>query len=296
MPLPLRALILIALIIGVPLFVGYQLVAVFPAGRPYAWYFGGLCSFAFTVATIITASRLPQLYVKFYEAKKVTGSQYQNQLRTFGLSAQKAGIGIPELYMISDAAPHAMAVGWLPSTRTILVTRGLFDSLEPDQFQAYLDYLITMIAKGELGIMSLGCAAAYVALLPLKLADMADSDALRVILTVIFGWFGAIYLHAIGVGSHAYEIDQAAGSFHGVGGHLALASALNEGTKTLFKHPINRLDYSSSPLFVVNPLGATGVAGIFATHAPTPKRVKRLQRKGTRAVGKEAVAKSKGLV
>lgn len=297
MPLPLRALILIALVVGVPFLVGYKALDAFESTRPLALPVGAALSAIFTIATVVVASALPSIYARFYEAKKISGSQYQNQLRTFGMSAQKAGIRqVPELLMVSDGAPHAIGVGLLPSSRKIMITRGLFDVLEPDQLQAYLDYLIISMSKGETAVMTLGCAAAYVALLPLKIADIVDNDGLRVLLTVIFGWFGAIYLHAIGVGSHAYDLDAAAGSFHGVGGHLALGSALQEGSKSLFKHPLGKIEYSSSPLFVVNPLGAGGVAGIFATHAPTPKRVKRLQRKGTRAVGKEAVAKSKGLV
>jgi len=299
MPPALRWLVLFVLIVGVPgILVGQGIESVTSLrGHTVPGLIPGLAvGLVFLAATFAVALQLPSLYVRYYDAKKLSGNLYQNHLRTFGVACEKANVKLPELYVINDSAPHAMGVGMFPGQQRIIFTRGLFDTLDPDQFQAYLDYILIQIQRGDLAPMTFGAAAAYIYLLPLKIADIADNDGLRVLLTVIFGWFGALYIQATGEHSEAYDIDQTAGALHGLSGHLALGSALNDGTKTLFKHPIQKLDYSSAPLFVVNPLGTKGVAGIFATHAPTPKRVKKLQTAGKKVVGKERVAKSKGLV
>ena len=300
MPPALRWLVLVVLVMGVPYILVWQAVesATYAQGHAQSGQIPGLIAgLLFLIITLVMALQLPALYVRFYDAKKLAGNTYQNHLRAFGIACEKAGVKpTPELYVINESAPHALGVGLLPSQRKILFTRGLFDSLDPDQFEAYLDFILIEMARGDLGAMTFGAAAAYIYLLPLKIADLADSDGLRVLLTVIFGWFGAIYIQASGIRSDAYELDQIAGALRGMSGHLALGSALNDGSKVLFKHQIQRLDYSSAPLFVVNPLGTKGVAGIFATHAPTPKRVKKLQTAGKKIVGKERVAKSKGLV
>jgi len=296
MPAPLRWLVLLALTFGAPFLLISQLTWLFVRDESLSRMIGLGVGSAYFIATWIVASQLPRLYAKYYEAKKLSGSQYQNHLRAYAQSCEKLKISAPELLIINDGAPIAMGVGLSPAGGKIIVTRGLFDGLEPDQFQAYLTFILVQFAKGHIAPMTFGCAAAWVALLPLKLADIADSEPLRVLLTIIFGWLGALYLQASGMRSQAYEIDQLAGASHGHGGHLALGSALNQADKVLFKHGLERIDYSSSPLWVVNPLGSKGVAAIFATHSPTPKRVKKLQRAGTKVVGKEAVAKSKGLV
>lgn len=296
MPAPLRWLVILLLIFGVPYVLADQLVWLITQDNQLKVQAGLLVAGAFTALSLLAALQLPSLYVRYHEAKKLAGNQYQNHLRAYAQSAEKLKIRPPELLIINEGAPIGMAVGLLPGQRKILITRGLYDGLDPDQFVAYLDYLLVMSAKGHTAPMTLGCGAAFIMLLPLRLADIADNDALRVLLTIIFGWFGAIFIQAAGLRSQAYELDQIAGKHHGVGGLLALGSALNACDKVLFKHPLGRIDYSSSPLWVTNPLGGKGVAAIFATHAPTPKRVKRLQRQGTRVVGKEAVARSKGMV
>jgi|GEM_PF-5151958 len=296
MPPALRWLVVLALSFGAPFILTQQLLALFPATRPLSLMVGLGVGVAFFLATLIVALQLPAIYAKYYEAKKLTGNQYQNHLRALARSCEMLNIKQPELLIMNDGAPIAMGVGLTPGSGKIIVTRGLFDRMEPDQFQAYLNFILLQFAKGHMGPMTMGAAAAFVALLPLKIADIADSEPLRVVLTIIFGWLGALYIQMSGMRSQAYELDQLAGKHHGVGGPLALGSALSSADKVLFKHGLQRIDYSSAPLFVVNPLGARGVAAIFATHSPTPKRVKRLQRTGTKLVGKEAVARSKGLV
>ncbi|MEO7994133.1 MAG: M48 family metalloprotease [bacterium] len=296
MPLPLRWLLLVVLVSVLPYLVVNQLAWLPTQSHEMAAIAGGIAAGIFVVATIFFAFALPKIFARYYDAKKLTGSQYQTPLRTFAMSAEKLGMPVPELLMFNDGAPHAFGAGLTPASNTVYITRGLFESLDPDQLQAYLDFILVQMKRGETSLMTFGAGAAYFMLLPIKIADLADNDALRTILTLIFGWLGAIYIQTIGMRAVCYEMDQLAGRHHGPTGALALGAALNTGTKVLFKHPLEKIDYASSPMFVVNPLGGRGVAAIFATHVPTPKRVKKLQRTGTKVVGKEAVAKSKGLV
>ena len=294
MPLPLRWFVLIVLILGLPAGLTYLFLNAIIPGQ--VLIVGSVLSALYLTATLIVATQLPDLYLKHYNARKLTGNQWQNQMREYVKQAGKAGIQNPPIYVINDAAPHAFGVGLLSSQRKIFVTKGLLDTLEPDQLVAYLEAPIVMMARGETMCMTLGCAAAYVVLLPMKIADAMDSEGVRVIIALTFGLVAALYLQAIGLRRYWLTIDQAAARNHGHGGHLSFGSALNHGSKHLHRHPLVGLDFSSAPLFVVNPFGKSAISAIFATHAPTPKRVKRLQRLGSRIVGKEAVAKSKGLV
>ena len=72
-----------------------------------------------------------------------------------GEMAIAAGIRQPAVKLLDQTAPNAVAVGSTPDDATIVVTRGLLDTLDRDETQAVLGHLIGSVVNGDLKIAML---------------------------------------------------------------------------------------------------------------------------------------------
>ncbi len=199
--------------------------------------------------------------------------------------AANGNLPMPRIYLMPTDQPNAFAAGRNPANSVIAVTRGLVRMLNQEELKGVLahelahirnrDILVSTVAAviagalmvisrfGMYGIMfGGGRRDGHPALLLIKLAAM------------ILAPLGAILIRMAISRTREYHADATGASIsrHPEG----LASALQKMEKYARQRPL-QVNEATSHMFIVNPLSAKGLSGLFSTHPPIKDRVKRLR-------------------
>lgn len=204
-------------------------------------------------------------------------------VRTLSL---KAGIPIPRLYRLAQAAPNAFATGRDPAHGAVAVTEGLLASLDRAEIEGVLAHEIGHIKNRDTLTMTvaaaLGGALSMLADLAMwtALAGRSSSDndegghPWAGLVGVIVAPLAALLIQAAISRSREFDADEAAARLSG--NPRALASALLK-IEALARRQALPTSPAAAHLFIINPLRGGGLAGLFSTHPATRERVKRLE-------------------
>ncbi|MBL0349097.1 MAG: zinc metalloprotease HtpX [Elusimicrobia bacterium] len=204
-------------------------------------------------------------------------------VRTLSL---KAGIPIPRLYRLAQAAPNAFATGRDPAHGAVAVTEGLLASLDRAEIEGVLAHEIGHIKNRDTLTMTvaaaLGGALSMLADLAMwtALAGRSSSDndegghPWAGLVGVIVAPLAALLIQAAISRSREFDADEAAARLSG--NPRALASALLK-IEALARRQALPTSPAAAHLFIINPLRGGGLAVLFSTHPATRERVKRLE-------------------
>lgn len=204
-------------------------------------------------------------------------------VRTLSL---KAGIPVPRLYRLAQAAPNAFATGRDPAHGAVAVTEGLLASLDRAEIEGVLAHEIGHIKNRDTLTMTvaaaLGGALSMLADLAMwtALAGRSSSDndegghPWAGLVGVIVAPLAALLIQAAISRSREFDADEAAARLSG--NPRALASALLK-IEAIAKRKSLPTSPTAAHLFIINPLQGGGLAGLFSTHPATRERVKRLE-------------------
>ena len=197
-----------------------------------------------------------------------------------------ADMPVPRLYLMPTDQPNAFAAGRSPNHAVISVTQGLIKMLNYEELKGVLahelahirnrDILISTIAAvmagalmfiariGMWGMMFGGRreGGGHPIMLIIKLAAMILAPLVAMLIKMAISR------------TREYGADA-------TGAQLArnpegLASALQKMETYARRRPIE-VNEAASHMFIVNPLSAKGMSGLFSTHPPIEERVKRLK-------------------
>lgn len=212
-----------------------------------------------------------------------------------------SGLGFtPKIYLIDTDSPNAFAIGRKPETSAIGVTKGLMYRLNRDELQGVVAHEIAHLKNMDTKFMTLaGVMLGSIIIM----SDMAmrmffygggrgrkRSDSrgegnaqaqlamLAVaILLIILGPILARLLYFAMSRAREYLADASAAVYTRYPEGLASA-LLNIGGAN---QPMGEVNRAVAPMFIVNPLAASGTSNsIFATHPPLYERVKVLRGMG----------------
>lgn len=247
--------------------------------------------------------------LKGFNATKVSyGSETRLYEIVAGL-ADKAGTPMPEVYVCDLPFPNAFALGRSPDRALVAATRPLMDMLTDDELEGVMahelshiihrDTIVNMTARngakflsasalvmggiGALGLAMMGSGGKkssggggifflilIVILIPVVIACLIMALALPVA--------GAVMRFGVSR-SREYGADESAGRI--TGRPMALANALLKMDRMCSSDGNQYKDYSSSSLWIVNPLGRfrkRALSGLMDTHPSTESRVERLRK------------------
>lgn len=201
--------------------------------------------------------------------------------------SRNAGIPMPRLYLTPSQQPNAFATGRNPEHAAVAVTEGLLRLLDRDELAGVIAHELAHIKNRDILI---GTLAAVMAGVIAMLADWAqwalifggagsdDEDGASgwaalpmIILAPIAGMLVQMAISR----SREYLADSTGANI--AGGSAGLANALlklEQGSRML---PM-QVSPAASHMFIVNPLSAKRVLGLFSTHPPISERVRRLRK------------------
>jgi len=227
-----------------------------------------------------------RIVLKMYRAQAVTEAEQPVLHRIVRELALRGGIPMPKVYIIPQDAPNAFATGRNPQHAAVAVTSGIMNLLNEEELKGVLAHELSHVRHRDILI---GTIAATIAGAISMIASFARWGAIfggddregggmaQLVMMLVLTTLASIAALLIQLAisrSREYHADEGGAQLAGNPLYLARALAkLDAGTKRI---PM-QVNPSTAHMFIVSPLTAKGVQGLFSTHPPIEKRIERLE-------------------
>jgi heat shock protein HtpX len=223
-----------------------------------------------------------KIVLKLYRARAVEEAEAPKLYAMIRRLTQRAGMPMPKVCIIPQAAPNAFATGRNPSHAAVAVTQGLLDMLDDDAVEGVIAHELSHVGNHDILI---GTIAATIAGAIMVLAYMARFAAIfgggrdrrgspfALIFVAIFGAIAAMMIQMAISRSREYQADASAAKLTGnPRGLMRALDALQRGAERV---PM-QAGQATAHMFIVNPFSRRGVRTLLSTHPPIEERIERL--------------------
>ncbi|MEM9089685.1 MAG: M48 family metalloprotease [Cyanobacteria bacterium P01_F01_bin.53] len=274
-----KTLVLLALLSGLIVFVGYLLVGN-EQGLYYGLGFAALSSFGSWYYSDRAA-------LSTFQAKPTPREDAPELYARIEKLSDRANLPKPTLYIVPSDSPNAFATGRDPEHAAIALTKGIIELLSPEELDAVIAHELTHVRNRDTltqavagtlagALTYLGRILTFGALyFPFaRFGGRRTNNPIVVLFLLVIAPFSAGLLRmAI---SRTREFAADAGAAEITGNPLALVRALEKLESMGQKGPIHG-NPAFAPLFIVNPLSKKGLMNLLLTHPPTEDRIERLK-------------------
>jgi len=225
--------------IRVVMLLGFLTAILLAIGFVIGGFFG--MTFALVLAIVINFFSYwysDRIVIKMYKAKPTDNKKLNHMVEKLAIEAK---IPKPKVYIVPTDIPNAFATGRNPSKAVVAVTEGLLN-LDDDEIEGVL-------AQGGGSLIGL-------------------------ILIIIFAPLAAILIKLAISRSEEYKADFTGATLTKKPG--ALASSLKKISEIARENPM-RASAATSHMWIVSPFKSDWFTGLFSTHPPVARRVKRLE-------------------
>ncbi len=232
-----------------------------------------------------------KIVLSMYKAQRVTNESHPDLYNLIENLAITAGLPMPKVYVIPDAAPNAFATGRNKDHAAVAVTSGLLQILNRTELEGVIahelshvgnrDILISTIAVVLVGFVSILSQMFFhsTGLFGFNHKDRrGDANIIFMVLSVIFALFGpvAASLIHLAVSRKREYLADASGALL-TRYPEGLASALEKISQ--YSRPMQNANKATAHLFIANPFGGAGktVANLMSSHPPIEDRIRILR-------------------
>lgn len=233
-----------------------------------------------------------KLVLRMYGAREVGEAEHPNFYGMVRRLAVQANMPMPKVYIIPSASPNAFATGRNPQNAAVAATEGIMQILSREELEGVMahelahvrnrDTLISTVAATFAGAISmLGSMIQWAAIFGMGRSDedgegggnLAGSLAIAFIAPI-----AAMLIQMAVSRSREYLADAEGARI--CSNPLALAGALRKLQQAARMAPMTEAKPATAHMFIVNPLTASALGNLFATHPPMEERVARLEAMG----------------
>jgi len=216
-------------------------------------------------------------------AQPVTREQVPRLYAVVERLAAKAGLPVPNLYVIPQAAPNAFATGRNPQHASVAVTEGLLELLTDDELEGVIAHELSHVRNYDILTSSIAAtiaaAVTYLAHFGMFFGgDREDREGggFSAILMMFLAPFLAMLLQLGLSRGREYAADETGARM--VGQPYGLISALQKLGAYNKQIPTTAVSPSTAALCIVQPLfGRASLSGLFSTHPPLEDRIAALR-------------------
>jgi heat shock protein HtpX len=225
-----------------------------------------------------------KLVLKMYNAQEVDATSAPQFYAMVQELATKAGLPMPRVYIIDEAAPNAFATGRNPEHAAVAATTGIMRVLSDRELRgvmahelahvAHRDILISTISATMAG--AIGMLANFAMFFGGRSGDGRPHNPLAGILVAILAPLAASLIQMAISRAREFEADRGGAEISG--DPQALAAALQKIHRYAQGIPLMAAERhpETAQMMIMNPLSGGGLRGLFSTHPPTEERVERL--------------------
>jgi heat shock protein HtpX len=222
-----------------------------------------------------------------YSAQPVTPEQnqhvYTRVAHLVGRMAQRMGIPMPKLWLITEDSPNAFATGRNPKHASVAFTTGILSLMEDSEIEGVVAHELGHVLHRDILISSVAATiASAITFLsrmvfffgPRERDDDDGGSAWGGILMMILAPIAALLIQMAISRTREYDADEASAKY--TGNPQELVSALQK--LELYSH---RIPMDATPatahLFIVQPFTGEALQRLFSTHPSTQDRIARLR-------------------
>ncbi|MGH6952537.1 MAG: M48 family metalloprotease, partial [Alphaproteobacteria bacterium] len=199
--------------------------------------------------------------------------------------AKRAELPMPRLYVVESEQPNAFATGRSPDHAAVAVTTGLIDRLDREELAGVVAHELAHVRNRDTLTMTVTATIAGAIGMLANFAFFLGGGRSRnnplgiagVILVAVLAPLAAMLVQMAISRAREFEADRAGALI--CGRPLWLASALEKLDRAA-RHTENyaaEANPATAHLFIVNPLHAHRVDGLFSSHPPVEERIRRLR-------------------
>jgi heat shock protein HtpX len=193
--------------------------------------------------------------------------------------AHRAGLPMPRVYLIDGDQPNAFATGRNPENAAVAATTGLLKSLSQEEITGVMAHELAHVRNRDTLIMTITATVAG-AISMLAFFGNSRNKPLGLIGTLalmILAPLAAALVQMAISRTREYHADRIGAEI--CGRPLWLASALErlEAASHQRDNHAAEANPATAHMFIINPLHAHAVDGLFSTHPSTANRVARLR-------------------
>ena len=260
-------------------------------GAAFAYFFGDwwVMAWVFGIAAIYAIIQYylaGSLAVAMTGAKQITKRDNPRLYNTVENLSITAGLPMPKVYIINDAAPNAFATGRDPDHAIVAATTGLLDIMDNKELSAVMAHELSHVKNYDIRVsmitFGLVCLVGFISDLGIRMMwltnshDDEDSSPIGLIVIVLTSLLAPIIASVAQMAvSREREYLADASAAHLTRYPEGMISAL----KKLDTHsrPMKHQNPATEALFINNPLRKGAINNLFSTHPPIEKRIERLE-------------------
>ena len=249
------------------------------------WIVGWVLTVAAVYAVIqyFAASSLAVAMTGAKEIQKKDNPRLYNVVENLAITA---GLPMPKVYIIEDAAPNAVATGRDPEHAVVAATTGLLDIMDNKELTAVMAHEMSHVKNYDIRVsmvaFGLVCVVGFIADLGARMMLMTsrrdDDDnspigLITVLLVSVLAPIAASIAQMAVSREREYLADASAA-------HLTrYPEGMISALKKLDTHarPMKQQNPATEALFINNPLRKGAINNLFSTHPPIEKRIERLE-------------------
>ena len=226
-----------------------------------------------------------KIVLAMYRAKEINEAAAPGLYRSVRRLTERAGLPMPRVYIIPQAAPNAFATGRNPHHAAVAVTQGLLETLNDQELEGVIAHELAHVGNRDILIGTIAATLAGAIMILSRLAMFAGmffgggrdrrGGGIGIIFVAIFGTIAAVLIQMAISRSREYQADASAAKL--TGNPRGLARALEALQRSSQRVPL-KADPATSHMFIVSPFTRKGIVGLFSTHPPVEERIKRLGR------------------
>ena len=199
--------------------------------------------------------------------------------------AQRAQLPMPRIYLMQNDQPNAFATGRNPQNAAVAVTTGLLQRLDEQQVTGVLAHELAHVLNRDTLTMTITATLAgaigmlgTMAMFGLYSRDDRNNPlgAIAGLLAMIVAPVAATLVQLAISRSREFEADRVGAAICGEPRWLASALAKIHNASLRIDNPTADAAPATAHLFIINPLHARAMEGLFSTHPSTEERIRRL--------------------
>lgn len=224
-----------------------------------------------------------KMVLRMYNAREVNARSAPDFHRLVAQLADRAGMPMPRVYIIDTDQPNAFATGRNPQNAAVAATTGLLNRLRSEEVAGVMAHELAHIRNHDTLIMTITATLAGALSMLANFALFFGGNRnnplglVGVLLMMFLAPLAAGLVQMAISRSREYEADRIGAEI--CGRPLWLASALSsmQGAAKAIDNNQAERNPATAHMFIINPLHAHKIDGLFSTHPPTEKRVARLR-------------------
>ena len=225
-----------------------------------------------------------KLVLKMYNAREVDETSAPQFYQMVAELAQRAGLPMPRVYVIDEAAPNAFATGRNPEHAAVAATTGIMQVLSANELRAVMAHELTHVAHRDILISTISATMAGAISMLANFAvffggrdsEGRPANPIAGIAVALLAPLAASLIQLAISRAREFEADRGGAELSG--DPRSLASALEKIHAYARGTPLLAAERNpqTAQMMIVNPLHGGGIASLFSTHPSTEERVARL--------------------